>query len=100
MGIALEKGAETNVIRLEGVIGIECAAELKRALMEALEPGRQVKAALAGASCLDVTAVQMIWAARRAAEALGERFTIEGQMPEPLQAALADAGLKELLFTA
>ena len=99
MGIALEKNTETTTIRLEGAIRVGCAAELKQALVEALEPGRKVRVALDGVTDLDVTAVQLVSAAWRAAQAAGVRLAIEGQLPDPLRAALADAGLADVLFT-
>ena len=71
MGITVEQGEESNVIRLEGAIDIASAAELKSTLLSrAQSPGR---AGALGArfdhADLDVTAIQLLWAAEREAKA-------------------------------
>ena len=99
MSITLDKVGETNTIHLEGPIDIACAAELKQMFLDALKPGCAVHVQLVDVTDLDVTAVQLLWAARRAARASNQPFTIAGPMPVPVYTALADAGFEPTLFT-
>jgi anti-anti-sigma regulatory factor len=85
------------VIRLEGAIDIAAAAEFKKLLLQACGSGKEVRLALDGANDLDVTAVELIWAARRAAEGAGVTFALSGALPESVLSALGYAGLKQFL---
>ncbi len=92
MSVVIDKGDQSTLIRLGGVIDISCAAELKDVNMKALQAGKPVLIVLEGATCIDVTAMQILWAAERAARAQGLGFALEGQLPEVLCATLRDAG--------
>jgi anti-anti-sigma factor len=81
------------VIHLEGAIDIASAAELKEALLKALEGGGEVRVSLDKLTGLDVTAVELLWAAGREAKKAGAAFSLVGQAPGEVLAALADAGL-------
>lgn len=94
MGITLKQDEESSVIHLEGVIDIACAAELKTTFIDALASGNPVRVALCGCTDLDVTAVQLLWAAERAARAQTVDFTLAGPVPEPVWAALKDSGFE------
>lgn len=94
MGIALEQSEESSVIRLEGAIDIACATELKKVFLDALASGNPVRVALDGCTDLDVTAVQLLWAAEHEARALALGFKLAGPVPEPVWAALKDAGFE------
>jgi anti-anti-sigma regulatory factor len=93
VGIAVIQDADLKTVRLEGAIDIGCAAELKQALLEALAEGKELHVALDGATDLDVTAMQLMWAARRAAQKPGAQSGIVDGMPAPIATALADAGI-------
>jgi hypothetical protein len=100
--VTLEENGAVSLIRLEGVIDIGLAGELKTLLVQALEPGedgagKKVRIALAGATDLDVTAVQLLWAAERKANAASIAFAFEGGLPEPARSALTHAGLQSVL---
>ena len=97
MGITLEQSKKSSVIRLTGAIDIGLAAEFKRLLLQACGSGKAVRVALDGATELDVTALQLIWAARRAAEGAGVAFALSGAVPESILSALGCAGLQQLL---
>jgi anti-anti-sigma factor len=92
MPVTLEQKKTQSVIGLEGAIDIACAAELKQLLQQALARKKAVRVAVAHASDLDVTAVQLLWAAGREAKGLGVEFALVGTMPEEISGALADAG--------
>ena len=97
MGITLKQYKTSNVIRLEGAVDIAAAAEFKKLLLQAFGSGKAVRVALHGATDLDVTAVQLIWAARRGAERAGVDFTLSGAPPESVLSALGFAGLQHFL---
>ena len=94
MGITVEQREGATVICLEGAIDIASAAELKTTLLGALKPDKAVRVALDANADLDVTAVQLLWAAEREAGAAGVGFILEGQVPEPVFAALKEAGFE------
>ena len=98
MSIALTQGEDSSRVQLEGAIDIADAAELKSALLEALRRKKPVEVALDGVTSLDVTAVQLLWAARREAAKAAVRFDLPGGVPETVCAALADAGFREVLL--
>jgi anti-anti-sigma regulatory factor len=92
--VSLEQDGATSRIRLQGAIDIACAQELKGLLIQGLKKSSEVRVLLAEATDLDVTGVELLWAARRAAKASGVGFAFDGRPPEPVTAALAEAGLE------
>lgn len=96
MGISLEQHEESSTIRLEGAVDIALAGELREALLKALTHGGEVRIALCEATDLDVTAMQLLWAAQRMASASDVRFALEGKVQERVTAALTSAGLEKL----
>ena len=97
MGVTLEQNESLNLLRLDGAVGIECAAEFKGLLEQALGSGRAVRVSLEGASDLDVTAVQLLWAAGRKAKGAGVEYSIADAAPEAVLAALSEAGLQQFI---
>jgi anti-anti-sigma factor len=90
--IDVEQNTQLNTIHLEGSIDITAAAELKTALAEAIDRGSTLHLSLENVTCLDVTAVQLLWAAGRAARAAGVPVQVNGKLPEPVVVDLAAAG--------
>lgn len=99
MGITLDESKSKVVIGLEGAVDISSAAELKTQLLRALSSGKKVRVALDGATDLDVTAVQLLWAAVREASKAGVAFSFAGPAPAELSAALGEAGLQQFLVS-
>ena len=97
MSVTLEQNDVLSTIHLEGAIDIVSAGELKALLLEALGSGRPVRAVLEGTTGLDVTAMQLLWAARQTARASEVGFAIGGQAQERISAALAAAGLEDFM---
>jgi anti-anti-sigma regulatory factor len=95
LGISLEQDDAQSLIRLEGMIDISCAAELKKLLLKVLEPGREVRVSLDETTDLDVTAIELLWAAERAARSSDVRFALAGQVPKRISTAVADAGFEK-----
>jgi anti-anti-sigma regulatory factor len=97
--VSLKQDGAQSRIRLEGAIDIGCAQELKKLLLQGLKAGSEVRVMLTDVTDLDVTAVQLLWAAKREARASSVGFAFEGQMPEPVSAALAEAGFEAFAAT-
>jgi anti-anti-sigma regulatory factor len=80
---------------LEGEIDITVAAELKKLLLQAMASGTDLRVDLDTATGLDVTALQLLWAAQREAGDSGVEITLAGQVPENISVAVADAGFEK-----
>jgi anti-anti-sigma factor len=98
VAVRFDRSTEPGVIRLEGAIDIDRAAELKEALLEALASGQAVRISLQAATSIDVTAVQLLWAAEREAGASGTVLALEGAVPEIVRATLSEAGFERFPF--
>jgi len=92
--VTFEQNDVVSLIRLEGAVDVGCAADLKALLVERLKSGSEVRVSLEEATVLDVTAIQLLWAASREAKKLGVTFALEGQAPGTVQAAFAPAGVE------
>jgi len=99
MGIHFEKSDAGSLVALRGIVDIDCAAELKAVLLEVLDSEAGACISLEGATYLDVTAVQLLWAAERQARRSGAPFRIDGQIPEAVSLGLADAGFGPLFVS-
>ncbi len=97
MGLTLQQCEKLSTIRLEGGIDIASAPELKRLLLLASESGKEIQLSFDGVTDLDVTAVELIWAARRAVEGAGVAFTLSGTVPDSVTSNLCKAGLQQFL---
>lgn len=91
MSIALSHEGGCCRIEFDGAIDISCAEDLKATLVQALETSQEICVCLAGTTELDVTAVQLLWAAARDAEQRRLGFIVN--QPPELYRSLADAGL-------
>lgn len=94
MGITVEHMEDSTTLGLEGTIDIASAAELKTALQGALGAKQPVRVSLAAEVALDVTAIQLLWAAEREAGASRVEFRLDGQLPATVSSALKEAGFE------
>jgi anti-sigma B factor antagonist len=92
--VAMDRSATPGTIRLEGEIDIARAAELKEVLVQALRSKSEIRIALGSATGIDVTAMQLLWAAEREAKASGVALALDGPVPETLRATLRAAGFE------
>jgi anti-anti-sigma factor len=95
VALTLDQGETRCALRLDGEVDISTAPELKDILLNALSTGRELRVDLTGADSMDLSAFQLLWAAKREAKAMGSMFSIEGQFPEKLAASLDEAALEE-----
>jgi anti-anti-sigma regulatory factor len=94
--IAVDRSDAKTVIRLDGTVDISCAAELKTQLAAALGAGGELRVNLEQVADVDVTWVQLVWAAQREELRAGIKFSFSGPVPEKIGAALQDAGFNGL----
>ncbi len=66
-------------------------------LIEATSSGKDVQVELAHAGDLDVTAVQLLWAAKREAENVGVGFANAGVVPGDIGRATSEAGFEDFM---
>ena len=92
MAVTFDRSMELGVIRLEVEVDIAAAAELKQVLLEALAADREARISVEKATAIDITAVQLLWAAEREALASGAVLVLEGPVPEMLRTTVQEAG--------
>lgn len=85
------------MVRLEDEVDINSSAELKQALLEGIASGKELHLDLQAGPNLDITSIQLLWAAKQEAEARGIHFAVDGNVPESVTATLIDAGFKPFL---
>ncbi len=95
--VTLEQNETLSLLRFEGAIDISLAAELKTLLLQALGSGCEVSVSIAAATDLDVTAVQLLWAAAREAKKAGVGFSLTEPPSRNISATLDEAGLQQFL---
>lgn len=95
MPLTLDQSESVCLVRLEGEINIALAAELKTLLLQTLACGKDLHLDIEGVSELDVTALQLLWAARRDARGAGLKFTMAGQVPPVLASSWKEAGFEK-----
>ena len=93
--VTFDQSQGMSVIRLEGEIDIASAAELKKVLLQALATGAEVRLDVERATELDVTALQLLWAAERAAKGSGRTIAVVGEVPAEILVAAREAGLEK-----
>jgi anti-anti-sigma regulatory factor len=91
--VTIEQSGAVCFIRVEGEVTIAGGAGLKKILLEALGSGKELRLDMAGAIEVDITALQLLWAAEREARASGTAFTLEGAVPDDILATAIEAGL-------
>ena len=78
-------GAPEGVLALHGEITINTVSALDAQLRTALETGSDIRLDFAAVSEIDLSAIQLLWAARRAADGAGHRFSLIAPLPVPIQ---------------
>jgi anti-anti-sigma regulatory factor len=95
LAIRIERREEVSVIQLEGSIDISVAADFKQTLLDAFNGPKAIRIALASTTELDVTAIQLLWAAEREAKASSFGFSLEGSLPNSIADGLKDMGFEK-----
>jgi anti-anti-sigma regulatory factor len=89
----LEGGAQGKVgLKVSGSVTIAQAAELRVALLEALQEADELQVDLSGATGVDLTALQLLCAAHQSCEQAGKRFGVIDGEGGVFRLVAADAG--------
>jgi anti-anti-sigma factor len=94
MSVSVEHQEAICVVHLDGEIAIPSAVELKSILLQALDSGKEIRLDLEKATELDISALQLFWAARRGAIDAGSRFTVARDAPEHILRGAVDSGFE------
>lgn len=94
MPVTMERHETHSLIRLEGELTLTSAAELKALLVAGLAAGTDLHLDLERATKIDVTAMQLLWAAGREADRKGVAFS--GRVSEAAAAMAREAGFERL----
>jgi anti-anti-sigma regulatory factor len=84
--------AEKNVIRLEGELGIANSAELKETLLTTIASPKNLELDLSAVTDIDVTTIQLLYAAARETRKSNSPLGIRGKVPEHIQQSVQQAG--------
>ena len=76
MAVTIERQESQSLIRLEGDFTLTSAAELKDMLLEGLASGNDLRLDLEHAGEIDITVMQLLWAAGREADRTGAGIAI------------------------
>jgi anti-anti-sigma regulatory factor len=98
MPASVEERENSSFVRLEGAIDIAFAEEMKSILLNALASNQKISLTLECATELDITALQMLYAAERDSATKGIPFTLEGSVPDDISTAMTEAGLAKFEF--
>jgi anti-anti-sigma regulatory factor len=96
--VILDESEGISLIRIDGDVDIAMAAEMKNLLVKALASGKDLHISMAGATELDVTALQLLYAADREAAKSGVRLTLDDRVPEEIFSAMTDGGFTTFHF--
>jgi anti-anti-sigma regulatory factor len=94
MPVTLQRHDSHWLIRLEGQVTIASAAELKTLLLEWLAAEKDLELDLADAEEIDITIMQLLWAAAREAARTGAGFVARASTAAIL--AMRDAGFAQI----
>jgi anti-sigma B factor antagonist len=92
--VTTERHATHSLVRVEGELTITSAAELKEALLAALAAGTNLHLDLERAETIDVTVMQLLWAAGREADRTG--IALACRLSEAAAAMAREAGFERL----
>ena len=92
MPVTLESQESHSLLRLEGEFNIASAAELKQALLDGLAAGTDLHVDLEQLANLDITAMQLFWAAGKEAARNGVKFVVP--VTEAAAQAAREAGFE------
>jgi anti-anti-sigma regulatory factor len=98
MPVIFEESDGIALIRIDGDVNIAMAAEMKELLVKALASGKPLHVSMANATELDVTALQLIYAAEREAAKSGVRLTLDDRVPEEILSAMTVGGFAKFQF--
>ena|ERR1035441_5747859 len=97
MAFTIDESESTRVIHLTGNVDIASAADLRPVLIEALISPQDIEINLTEATGIDLTAIQLLWAATHAARKSHKYFAAPGAVPAHISATICEAGFDQFL---
>ncbi|MGD1093837.1 MAG: STAS domain-containing protein [Bryobacteraceae bacterium] len=94
MPVTFQQDESRCLIKLEGQVTLTSAAELKTLLLEWLAARKGLEMDLVGTEEIDITILQLLWAATR--EATGRGVGIVWRVSNAAAAAARDAGFDDM----
>lgn len=98
MSVTREQHEGHSIIRLEDELNVTSAVDLKNVLLEGLAAGKELHLDLERVTEIDITVMQLLWAAGCEAERTGA--TIIGRVSDAAAAAAREAGFERFPGTA
>jgi anti-anti-sigma factor len=95
--ITCEEREHQCVVRLVGELDVACSAELKGCFVKALSGQKDLILDLNDAADLDVTALQLLWAAMQAGDKAGRALRLASDPPSHIKTAIGECGFDVLL---
>jgi ABC-type transporter Mla MlaB component len=96
MPTTFEEDDSTCTLRLDGEMDICDALDLKRQLLLAMDSRKPVRIDLAGVAGLDITSMQLLWAAATEAISQGNSIHFNDPVSEGAVSSFSQAGLDML----
>jgi anti-anti-sigma regulatory factor len=93
MALTLEHAEGQSVVHLTELVNVGCAVELHRLLLEALAASQPVGIAFDPGTELDISALQLLCAAGKAARRQGVELAVMGGLPEAIERVIRESGL-------
>ncbi len=92
MAVTMDRQESQSLIRLEGEFTVTSATELKERLLECLAAGNNLLLDLERAEEIDITLLQLLWAAGREADRAGAKIAI--RLSDAAATAAREAGFE------
>jgi anti-anti-sigma factor len=92
LSVNREQNEGHSIVRLEGELNVTSAADLRNLLLEGLGAGKELHLDLERVTEIDITVLQLLWAAGCEAQRTGA--TIVGRVSEAAAAAAREAGFE------
>jgi anti-anti-sigma regulatory factor len=100
MSQELEMSEDRCLVRLAAAVTVSSAAELHKVLIAAIDSGRSIVIDLTETTELDISGIQLLYAARQAAEQAGLSISAPKTPPRQVADAFLEAGLDPFHFAA
>jgi anti-anti-sigma regulatory factor len=97
MAISTKDRDDVRCIFLTDVVDIAQASELKQALSEAIGSVSRVSIEVSGATAIDVTTAQLLWAAVSYSSLSGTEIVVQGPWSAQVEQSFLTSGLTPLL---
>jgi anti-anti-sigma regulatory factor len=90
--ISQDKNGSRRVVAVSGSLTVADSSDLKKVMAENLRKGHQLELVLDEVSEVDISVIQIMAAAVKAAEAGDRKFSVKTPVPEPVAESLRLSG--------